>query len=134
MAAATAAAAAAPVEIKAARAGFLARNNKAVGGKDDLVGAVASGSVKLSDDQADLPADMKPKAPAAQATVIAEKQKERNEITRRIDELSKLRKKELDAHEVAVAKEGGADGFDVAAKKALKKSVAARPASGLTME
>jgi hypothetical protein len=134
VAAATAAAAAAPVAVKAARAGFLARNNRAVGGKGDLVGAIASGSVKLSEVQADLPVEMKAMAPAKQAEVIAEKQKERNEINRRIDELSKLRKKELDAHEVAAAREGAADGFDVAAKKALRKSVAARPASGLTME
>ncbi len=134
VAAATAAAAAAPVAVKAARAGFMARNNKAVGGKGDLVGAIASGSVKLADVQADLPADMKAMEPAEQAAVIAEKQKERTEINRRIDELSKLRKKELDAKEVAAAREGAADGFDVAAKKALKKSVAARPASGLTME
>ena len=134
MAAATAAAAAAPVEVKAARAGFMARNNKAVGGKGDLVGAIASGSVKLADVQADLPADMKAMKPEMQTAMIVEKQKERTEINRRIDELSKLRKKELDAKEVAAAREGAADGFDVAAKKALKKSVAAKPASGLTME
>jgi len=134
MAAATAAAAAAPVEVKAARAGFMARNNKAVGGKGDLVGAIASGSVKLADVQADLPADMKAMKPEMQTAMIVEKQKERTEINRRIDELSKLRKKELDAKEVAATREGAADGFDVAAKKALKKSVAARPASGMTME
>ena len=127
-------AAAAPVAVKAARAGFMARNNKAVGGKGDLVGAIASGSVKLADVQADLPADMKAMKPEMQTAMIMGKQKERTEINRRIDELSKLRKKELDAKEVVSAREGTADGFDVAAKKALKKSVAARPASGLTME
>jgi len=132
--AATASAAAEPVAVKAARAGFLAKNKKAVGGKDDLVGAIASGSVKLADVQGDLPADMKAMDREKQTAVIAEKQKERNEINRRIDELSRLRKQELDAHEAAAAKEGVADGFDVAAKKALRKSVEAKPASGLTLE
>jgi hypothetical protein len=69
-----------------------------------------------------------------QAAVIAAKQKERNEITARIDELSKLRKQELDAREKDAEKAGVADGFDVAAKKALKKSVAAKPMSGLSLE
>ena len=71
---------------------------------------------------------MKAMDKAKQAAVIAEKQKERNEINKRIDELSKLRKKELDAREAAAAKEGKADGFDVAAKKALRKSVKANAA------
>ena len=45
------------------------------------------------------PPDMKAMDKTKQAAVIAEKQKERNEINKRIDELSKLRKTELDAHE-----------------------------------
>jgi hypothetical protein len=48
VAAATRLAAAAPVADKAARAGFMAKNHKAVGGKGDLVESVASGSVKLA--------------------------------------------------------------------------------------
>ena len=40
---------------------------------------------------------------------------------------------ELEAHEEKAAKEGAEDGFDVAAKKALRKSVRAKPASGLSM-
>ena len=44
-------------------------------------------------------------------------------MNKRIDELAKLRRKELDAHEVDAAKAGKADGFDIAAKKALRKSV-----------
>jgi len=66
--------------------------------------------------------------------VIAEKQKERNEINKRIDELSTLRKKELDAREKDAEKKGVADGFDVAAKRALRSSVAAKPAAGLRLE
>ena len=127
-------AAEAPVAVKAARAGFMAKNNKAVGGKGDLVESIASGSVKLADVQADLPADMKAMPMEAQDKLIAEKQKERKEISKRIDELTRLRKSELDKREKDAEKAGVADGFDVAAKKALRKSVAAVPAAGLTME
>ena len=124
---------AAPVAVKAARAGFMARNGKAVGGKGDLVESIASGAVKLDDVQGDLPADMKAMDKTKQAAVIADKQAERSAINKRIDELSKLRKKELDARETAAAKEGGADGFDVAAKKALRKSVKDNALSGLSL-
>jgi len=134
VAAATATAAAAPVSVKAARAGFMAKNKKAVGGEGDLVEGIASGEVKLDDVQGDLPADMKAMDRTQQAAVIAEKQKERNEINKRIDELSTLRKKELDAREKDAEKKGVADGFDVAAKRALRSSVAAKPAAGLRLE
>ena len=133
VAAATATAAAAPVSVKAARAGFMAKNKKAVGGEGDLVESVASGRVKLEEVQADLPADMKVMDKTKQAAVIAGKQKEREAINKRIDELTKLRRTELDAREVAAAKEGKADGFDIAAKKALKKSVSDNPLSGLDL-
>src|SRR5262249_55941262 len=124
---------AAPASVKAARASFMARKHKAVGGKGDLVESIASGAVRLDDVQADLPADMKAMPKPEQAAVLAEKQKERNEITKRIDELSALRKKELDAREASEAKEGGADGFDVAAKKALRRSVKAKKDAGFDL-
>jgi Mg-chelatase subunit ChlD len=124
---------AAPAPVKAARAGFLAKNKRAVGGEGDLVESVASGRVKLADVQGDLPADMKAMDPAKQAAVIAEKQKEREAINKRIDELSTLRRTELDADEAKAAKEGKADGFDVAAKKALRKSVKDNARSGLAL-
>src|SRR4029077_11775018 len=123
VAAASVAALKAPKEEKAARAGFLAKHKKAVGGEGDLVEGVASGAVKLDDVQAELPAEMQAMSKDKQAAVVAEKQKERNEITQRIDELTNLRRKELDAKETAAAKAGKADGFDRAAKKALRKSV-----------
>jgi hypothetical protein len=111
----------------------MARERRAVGGKGDLVEEIASGAVNLDDVQGDLPADMKVMSKDKQAALIAGKQKERNEITSRIDELTKLRRKELDAHEAADAKAGKRDGFDVAAKKALKKSVSDNPMSGLDL-
>jgi hypothetical protein len=124
---------AAPVAVKAARAAFMAREGKAVGGKGDLVESVATGAVKLEDVQADLPAEMKAMDRTKQAAVVAEKAKERNEINKRIDELSRLRRSELDAREAAAHKAGIADGFDVAAKKALKKSVDDNALSGLSL-
>ena len=59
VAAARATAEAAPAPVKAARAGFMAKNKRAVGGEGDLVESVASGRVKLADVQGDLPAEMK---------------------------------------------------------------------------
>ena len=114
---------AAPAPVKAARAAFMANNGRAIGGKGDLVDAIAKGEAKLADVQAELPADMRAMDKDAQAAVIASKQKERQVINERIVELSKLRRKELDAREEAAARSGAAEGFDVAAKKALKKSV-----------
>jgi len=127
------AAEAAPVAVKAARAGFMARKGKAVGGEGDLVDSLASGAVKLDDVQADLPVEMKAMDKKEQASLVAEKQAERNAINKRIDELSNLRRKELDARDDAAAKEGKADGFDVAAKKALRKSVKANAAAGFDL-
>jgi Mg-chelatase subunit ChlD len=124
---------AAPISVKAARAGFMARNGKAVGGKGDLVESLASGSVSLDDVQGELPADMKAMPKAKQAAVIAEKQSERNAINKRIDELTTLRKRELDARDATAAKEGKADGFDLAAKKALRKSVKDNASAGFDL-
>jgi hypothetical protein len=123
----------APVAIKAARAGFMARHGKAVGGRGDLVESIGSGAVKLDDVQKDLPPAMQAMDKKAQAEVIASKQKERDTLTRRIDELSRLRKTELDRNEAAAAKAGAPAGFDTAAKSALKKSVSDNPASGLSL-
>ena len=124
---------AAPAPVKAARAAFMANNGRAIGGKGDLVDAIAKGEAKLADVQGDLPADMRAMDKDAQAAVIASKQKERQAINTRIVELSKLRRGELDAREAAAARSGAAEGFDVAAKKALKKSVEDNALSGLKL-
>jgi hypothetical protein len=124
---------AAPAPVKAARVEFLARKGKAVAGKGDLVESIATGAVKLKDVQADLPAEMKAMDETKQAALVAEKAKERNEINKRIDELSKMRRAELDARDTARHKAGVADGFDAVAKRALKKSVEDNALSGLTM-
>jgi hypothetical protein len=127
------AALAAPSAIKAARASYMARNAKAVGGEGDLVESIARGRVRLDDVQADLPAEMQAMDRAAQAAHVAAKQKERDAINQRIDELGKLRRAELDARERDAARAGVSDGFDVAAKKALRKSVADNALAGLAL-
>jgi hypothetical protein len=133
-AAAIAEAAAAPVSVKAARAGFMARHKKAVASKGDLVEGVRNGSVSLGALSAkELPDEMRRMDKDAQAAYLRDKQAKREEISRRIDELGKLRQVELDEREKAAAKEGRADGFDVAARKALKKSVADNALSGLKL-
>ena len=125
---------AAPPAVKAARAAFMAKEKKAIAGKGDLVESIAqrlgqAGRRPGRAAQGHGAALDKP----AQAAVIAKKQKEREEISQRIDELGRLRKAELDARDAAAAKAGVADGFDVAAKKALRKSVSDNPPSGLTL-
>ena len=131
--AATREAEAAAPSVKAARAAFMAKNGKAIAGKGDLVESIGSGAVRLDEVQAELPAELRALDRPAQAAVIAKKQKEREEVSRRIDALSRLRKSELDAREAASAKAGVADGFDVAAKKALRKSVKDNALSGLSL-
>jgi hypothetical protein len=126
-------AAAAPAEEKASRAGFMAKKGKAVGGKGDLVDALATGEVKLGDVQGDLPGDMKAMDRAQQEAFVAAKQKERNAISARIADLSVRRKAELDKREKEAEKAGTA-GFDVKAKAALKRSVSDNPLSGLELK
>ena len=133
--AASAEAKAAPVAVKAARAEYLARNKSAVAGNGDLVKSVASGSVKLAEiSERELPAEMRDMDKAAQAALVGRKQKQREEITRRIDELGRLRRCELDSKRAAAKKAGAADGFDAVAKRSLKQSVSDNALSGLELQ
>ena len=133
LAEATKMALAAPASLKAARAAFMARNDKAVGGKGDLVEALASGSVKLADVQAELPKDMQAMDPRAQQAVVEKKAEARKQITNRINELSRLRGAELETSERAAERAGVTDGFDVAAKKALRTTVRAKAAAAFDL-
>ena len=119
--------------MKAERAAYMVKHKKAIAGKGDLVESIGSGTVKLDDVQADLPPEMRALPKPAQAAIIEKKQKERNEVSRRIEELGRLRQSELDRRDAAAAKAGTADGFDGAAKKALRKSVSDNPLSGLSL-
>jgi hypothetical protein len=133
-AAAIAEASAAPASVKAARAGYMARHKKAVAGKGDLVEGFTTGSVKLHDiSDSELPDEMRRMDKDARAAFVGKKAKKREEVSRRIDELGRLRQAELDAREVAGTKAGGSAGFDTAAKAALKKSVSDNALSGLKL-
>jgi hypothetical protein len=124
---------AAPASVKAARAGFMARNDKAVGGAGDLVESLSTGSVKLAEVQAELPAKMRAMDLRAQQAMVDERTKTRKEVTTRINELSRLRRAELEKSERDAEKAGVADGFDVAAKKALRATVRSKPAAGFEL-
>jgi hypothetical protein len=134
VAAASAAAEAAPAPVKAERAAFLARKHKAVAGDGDLLDGLASNSVKLEElKPADLPEELRGLSREQQEKVIAGKQKDRKEISKRIDELAEKRSAELDKKRAAAAKAGDEGGFDDAAKKALRKSVKDNALSGLSL-
>lgn len=79
------------VESRARRAAF----NMSAGGKtnllgqNDLVDGVASGAIKLEElDEGDLPAAMKPMAPAEQETYVEELAQKRSELQRQMRELA----------------------------------------------
>jgi hypothetical protein len=97
-------AAAAPLAVKAARAGFMAKRHAAVGGDGDLVEGLASGKVELDKvAAADLPADLRALAPAEQKAKIAKLSEDRKKSQARIEELSKKRDDFLVAQERARA-------------------------------
>jgi cell division protein FtsB len=58
-------------------------------GKNDLVDGIASGTVKLEElDEAELPAALKPMAPAEQEAYVAELAQERSDLQRQMRELA----------------------------------------------
>jgi len=106
---------AAPVAVKAARAGFMARRRMAVGGDGDLVEGVASGRVDLNKVAAeDLPEGLRALAPAEKKAKIDKLAEDRKDKQVRIAELSRKRDDYLAAHEgggrpaASVASGGGA--------------------------
>jgi hypothetical protein len=107
-------AAAAPVAVKAARAGFLAKRHAGVGGDGDLVEGVTSGRVELDKvAAADMPASLRALAPAEQKAKLANLADQRKKTQARIEELSRKRDDYLAVHERgagAVASTGGGAG------------------------
>jgi Mg-chelatase subunit ChlD len=87
------AAAAAPVAVKAARAGFLsAKKDSSETIADDLVGSVTSGRVDLDKvAPSDLPKSMAAMAPAARKQEVAKKAKERADVLNEIATISAKR-------------------------------------------
>lgn len=109
-------AASAPAPAKADRAAA-----KAAGGKlheSDLIDALKDGK-KLEEIKADeLPAELKDKSPEERKAWVETKTKEREELQKKVVELSKQREKYI-ADELA--KRGEKDGFDSVVKEALRK-------------
>ncbi|HTA21181.1 MAG TPA: hypothetical protein VK989_17940, partial [Polyangia bacterium] len=87
--AAVAAAAAAPVSVKAARAGFLSAKKDESETLDDLVGGVASGRVDIAKvPAADLPRSLADLTPEARKEKVAEKTRARADVLDRIAKAS----------------------------------------------
>jgi len=132
--AAQASAAAEPAPIKAARVGFVQSKGKAIAGKGDLLDDLRDNSVKLEELSPEaLPTELQGLPQAAQAALIANKTEKRLALDKRIAELTRLRARHIEDEERKAEAAGAADGFDVAAKKSLRKSVKAKPLSGLSL-
>jgi hypothetical protein len=134
VAATTASVAAAPPEAKAERAAFMAAKRKAIAGRGDLVDDVASGAVALSAvPVAELPAPLVALEPEARPAKLEEIKRARERLLDKVAALSKKRDGYLKEKADAAKDKGEKDGFDAAAKRALKKTVSDNPLSGLKL-
>jgi hypothetical protein len=127
-----AAAAAAPASIKAARVAFVHSKGKAIAGKGDLLDDLRDNSVKLNELAPEaMPAELKGLSPAEQAALVVSKTNQRNALDKRIEELTRLRNKNIEEQERKAEASGEADGFDVIAKKSLRTTAARNAKSGV---
>jgi hypothetical protein len=132
--AASTAASLVPDAVKAERARYLVKKGKAVAGEGDLLEATRDGTVKLDDlTPEELPPSLRSMKPDELKLTLGAKQKERDGLVRRIDELSRRRAEHLETSAAAAARAGVSDGFDAVAKRALRQSVADKPAAGLKL-
>jgi Mg-chelatase subunit ChlD len=131
VAATTAAVAAAPAEAKADRAAFMAVRKRAIAGRGDLVDDLTSGSVSLGAiPEPSLPAGLRGLDLPAKEARIAEMKKTREDLLSKVSDLSKKREAYL---EHRGKERGERDGFDAAAKGALRRTVAGNPSAGLEL-
>ncbi len=87
----------------------------------DLVDAQKEGKVKLEElEEADLPEPMQKMSPAERKTFVAEKQKKRASIQKRIQKLNQARKKFVADQQKEMSKSGG-DTLDAAMIKAIRE-------------
>jgi hypothetical protein len=134
VAAASTAAVLVPTAVKAERARYLVSKGKAVAGEGDLVEATRAGVVRLDDlSPEELPPSLRLMKKDELKLTLGAKQKERDQLVRRIDELSRKRAEHLESSAAAAARAGVSDGFDAVAKQALRRSVADKPAAGLKL-
>jgi hypothetical protein len=130
---AQASAASAPIAIKAARVAFTGTKGKSLAGKGDLVDDVLGGTKIDSIAAADLPAEIQALPPAAQATAIEGKIRSRKELSKQVEDLAQKRAAYLEEQERQATVAGESDGFDLAAKRSLKKAVKENARSGFKL-
>ncbi len=120
--------------MKADRARFLSARRKAIGGRGDLVDDMLSGKVSgAALPRAELPPALANLDEAGLKAVVASRDKERREVSARIDELTAKREAHLEKAARAAASAGERDGFDAAAKAALRKTVREKPGAGFEL-
>jgi len=119
---------AAPAAAKADRATYYAKAKRpAKGGyaartRDDLVGGVATGSMKLDDVKSeDLPAEMRGMNKDQLKAEIEKRAAARTEAQKKIEELSKKRDEYITAH--GKAADAGEAGFDSKVKATIEKQL-----------
>jgi hypothetical protein len=126
--------AAAPPEAKAERAAFMAAKGRATGGAGDLVADVESGRVALAAvPEASMPEGLRGLDLAGRTARLSAVKKTREELLKKVSTLSKEREAYLERRATAASRDGESDGFDAAAKKSLRKTVADNPLSGLKL-
>jgi hypothetical protein len=126
-------AASAPIAIKAARVAFTGTKGKSLAGKGDLVDDVLGGTKIDSIAAADLPAEIQALPPAAQATAIEKKIRSRKELSKQVEDLAQKRSAYLEEQERLAGAAGERDGFDLSAKRSLKKAVKENAMSGFKL-
>ena len=116
-----AAAEAAAPAATAARLSFNAKSGKTVQGEGELLDAIAEKKVTLDKVKKDeLPAELRKLSPDELRAHVETMQKERAELQKRINELSKERDGYVAAERKKLAKTGKGDGFDEQVSKSLR--------------
>ena len=116
-----AAAEAAAPAATAARLSFNAKSGKTVQGEGELLDAIAEKKVTLDKVKKDeLPAELRKLSPYELRAHVETMQKERAELQKRINELSKERDGYVAAERKKLAKTGKGDGFDEQVSKSLR--------------
>jgi von Willebrand factor type A domain len=129
-----AASAESPAPTKADRVAFMARKGRAIAGSGDLVDDFASGQVSLeSVPEAAMPATLRGLDRTTAASRLQEVKRNRDELLDKASALSREREAFLERKARAATAGGEADGFDAAAKRALRKTVSDNPRAGLRL-
>jgi len=105
----------------AARLSFNSISGKTVQGTGELLDAIAEKKVTLDKvKKEELPEELRKLSPDELKAHVEKMQKERAELQKRINELSKERNAYIDAERKKLAKEGKGDGFDEKVSESLR--------------